>query len=331
MRPTSELLLSQLALDAGERVSAREHLARATAVHATAAAQSRAAMLEAQTSAAMVDGDIARAATDARQLVDLYHALPDPDGEGRAQHRLGQALALLGQFPKAADAYAAAIRILERFEGAQTPRLANVYHDAAWGYRLMGDYPRAEFFFAKAIDQAPRCTGPLDTMPVLRLRERALLYLEEGHTDRALADIDVAEAKLAHIRGETRTLHGLLLATRAFAQDRSGHAQESAALMRSALELITAAEGPDSINLPLGQVHLAQLALRAGDNLGARVQSSAALEILDAHHSHSVWGTATALGVRAAAERASGDTAASWQDTERFVGRRAHQPCGSRG
>ena len=289
---------------------------------------------DAELAYALASSDLDHALARARRLVEAADPA-DSAARAAALHRLGQALSLLGRFAEAERALNSAARLLEGTTGEAAPAAANVYHDLAWTYRIVGDYPRSEFYFERALATAGRCTSAVDTVPILMARERAMLRIDEGKSTQALADADEALRKLAAVREDTRSLRGLLIATRAFALARNGDAAGSEAAMQEAIKLIAEAEGADSLNLALGYAHLADLAYRRKAYAVAQRQANEVLQILEPRRTQSIWGTGAALSIRAAAGSAgtAATTNAFWADTERFIGvtEQSLAPAGSAG
>ncbi len=314
------LLIAQIDIDAGRLAGARAELDRYRAQNELRADEESwpADYTQAELAYALGVGDLQPALARAQRLARTATGA-DPTADAAARHRVGQVLALLGRFAEAERELSAAVQILEGRRGEASPAVASIHHDLAWTYRSVSDYPRSEFHFERALAAADRCSGPNDSMPALMLRERAMLRIEQGKVSQALADIGEAARKAARVSGDTRVLRGLLVAARAFALDRLGDAAGAESAMREATQLIAQAEGSKSLNLPLGYVELADLALRRKGLNDARRQASAALAILEERGTQSVWGTGAALSIRGAASAAAKAPAAFWSDAERFV------------
>jgi CHAT domain-containing protein len=315
------LLLARLDLDSGDVKAARQRLDAYRVREQIAADEASWPLpyVEAELAYSMAVADFTRAYVRAKRLLDAQPDAGDPLARAAAEHRLGQVLSLLGRFTEAEGMLAKAAEGMQDASGAVSPAAANVFHDLAWMYRQVGDYPRAEFFFGRALATSQTCASPADLMPALMLRERALLRVEQNKPALALEDLDEATRRVATATGDTRVIRGLLLAARSFAADKVGDASGSVKSMQSALALIRAAEGAGSINLPLGFVHLADLAYRTRAFDSARANADSALTILEAHGTQSIWGTGVALSVRGAANARSGKAAAYWSDAGKLV------------
>lgn len=315
------LLVAQLDVDDGRSAAARAKLDRYRAQQGLGADERTwpAPYLEAELAYALATADLRAAEARSRVLLAQTEQSTDAVARAAAHHRLGQALSLAGRFAAAEAELLQAADALADPSGSASPARANVLHDLAWLYRQMRDYPRSEFYFERALAGARSCASDADAMSALMIRERALLRIEQGKVSEALADADDAGRRAAALPGDTRVLRGLILATRAFALDRIGDAHGSQQAMTTALQLIRDAEGAGSSNLPLGQVHLADLAYRAQRFPAARQQADAALAILDSHAMQSVWGTGAALSVRGASYARERMDARYWSDVARFV------------
>jgi CHAT domain-containing protein len=320
--PTGEvaLLLAQLDLENGKPAVARKRLDdyRLAGNIGTDEAAWRLPHLQAELGYSLATADLATASR--RAIRALEQTKGNPQMRAAAQHRLGQVLLLQGRFAEAERQLSDAAEGMQNASEPASPAAATVFHDLAWMYRQIGDLPRSEFFFDRALATSGRCASAVDLMPVLMLRERALLRVEQNKPQLALSDIDDATGRLAAMTGDTRVIRGLLLAARALAADKLGDAATSAKSMQSALMLIRDAEGAHSINLPLGYVHVADLSYRAKSFDAARTNADSALAILNEHGTESIWGTGVALSVRGAANARSGKVAAYWSDAERLVG-----------
>ncbi len=318
--PEAQLVIALLDIDAGQHARARlqlDHYRKAQSLGSDLGRWPE-GYLEAELSYALATGDLGNALQRAQAFVARAQAQADPRLLAAAHHRHGQVLSLMGRFAEAERAFATAQRGIEGPAGEAATLASNVYHDLAWTYRLVGDYPRSEYYFERALTSAAQCSGSFDQMPILMRRERAMLRMDQGKFSEALADVDAAGKALGTLAQDTRVLRGLLLATRSFVLDKLGERAEAASTMRAALDLIRAAEGATSINLPLGQLHLAELALRSKDLATARQLAAAAMGILDARNAESIWGTGGALSIRAATHQRT--PAAYWSDAQRFLG-----------
>jgi len=315
------LLVALIDVDGGRLAAARKQLDsyRSSQKLSTEPGSWPSDYLEAELAYSLRGGDLRTALTLSQRSLELASSGSDKDAIAAAQHRLGQVLALTGRFAEADRLLNSAASHLDGDGTRFSPAAASVHHDLAWAYRSIGDYPRSEFHFEKALAQSGACAGPEDSMPVLMRRERALLRIDQGKVTQALADVDEASRLLTQVSGDTRVLQGLLSATRSFALERTGDLQGAATAMQAALQLITQSEGADSLNLPLGQIQLADLALRGKNFAVAQREAGAALRILDAHGNQTIWGTGAALSIRGAASAAVRAPAGFWNDTQRFV------------
>ena len=313
------LLLAQLDLENGRISAARKRLDDYRSIEKAGADEATWPLeyLQAELGYSLASGDLDAASRRANRA--LAQATGDASIRAAAQHRVGQVLLLQGHFTDAERQLSQAAEGMQDAAGKATPAAANVFHDLAWMYRQVGDFPRSEFFFDRALATSAGCTSAADLMPVLMLRERALLRVEQNKPELALSDLDDATKRLATASGDTRVMRGLLLAARAFAADKVGDTAASKTSMQSALTLIRAAEGARSINLPLGYVHLADLSFRAKSFDAARADADRALSILDEHGTESIWGTGVALSVRGASNARSGQAAAYWSDAAKLV------------
>lgn len=316
----ASLLLAKLEMDQGALAAARRRLDayRISAGLTPDRAQWPGDYMDAELSYSIRVIDVRTARALAEQL-EASAESSTPERMGATAHRLGQVAFLAGRFPDAERYLNEAIQQLAGTGGGVSPVAATAYHDLALVYRLTGDYPRSTFYFDKALASARSCSSAADPMPVLMLRERSLLRLEQGNTDAALADIDEATRRLQSVQGEQRILAGLLAGSRSLVLARLQRYEDSEKEMERANALTRDAEGADSYNLVLGYVHLADLAYRKSDLARAQREATLALRILDAHGSESIWGAATALGIRAAASARTGNADAYWRDASRFA------------
>jgi CHAT domain-containing protein/predicted negative regulator of RcsB-dependent stress response len=235
-----------------------------------------------------------------------------------ARHRRGQVLSLMGRFAEAAREYQGAIEVRGPAASA-SPQLAPIYHDLSWSYRVVGDLSRSAFYMDRALALSAGCSVEADANRALMRRERAMLLLDQGRIEEASAEVQEVLDSLATESTDTRVIRGLLLATRSFAEEREGQLASAEASMRDALGLIREAEGDASLNLPVGQIHLANVMYQRGQFDAVISQAGEALAILERGGARSVWGTGAAFSLRAAAKLRSGRLAEAWGDIDRLT------------